>query len=167
MRGGVDEHQRVVADALSRCEADHERRSVDWVRRDRGVCDVLMLDGVDEHRHVVADALDRSEWSAKRSRSEREADHEQRSVDCVRGVCIVLTPDGVDKHRHVVADALGRSEWSAKRSRSEREADHERRSADMCKKCLLSVSLVNPKGKCWFRQESGGNAKAMCRVFRL
>jgi hypothetical protein len=68
MRGGVDEHQHVVADALNRsewsakrsrseCEADHERRSVDWVRRDRGVCDVLMLDGVDEHRHVVADAL--------------------------------------------------------------------------------------------------------------
>ena len=92
MRGGVDEHQHVVADALSRsewsakrsrseCEADHERRSVDWVRRDRGVCDVLMLDGVDEHRHVVADALDRSEWSAKRSRSECEADHERRSVD--------------------------------------------------------------------------------------
>ena len=51
---------------------------------------------------------------------------------------------GVDEHRRVVADALGRREWSAKRSRSEREADHERRSADMCKKCLLSVSLVNP-----------------------
>ncbi len=92
MCGGVDEHQHVVADALNRsewsakcsrgeCEADHKRRSVDWVRRDRGVCDVLMLDGVDEHRHVVADALDRSEWSAKRSRSEREADHERRSVD--------------------------------------------------------------------------------------
>ena len=100
MRGGADEHQHVVADALNRSEwSGHERRSVDWVRRDRGVCDVLMLDGVDEHRHVVADALDRSEWSAKRSRSEREA-------------------------------------------------DHERRSADMCKKCLLSVSLVNPAGRC-------------------
>ena len=92
MRSGVDEHQHVVADALSRnewfvkrsrseCEAYHERRSVDWVRRDRGVCDMLMLDGVDEHRHVVAEALDRSEWSAKRSRSEREVDHERRSAD--------------------------------------------------------------------------------------
>ena len=71
-RGGVDEHRHVVADALSRSEwsvkrsrseleADHERRSVDWVS-DRGVCDVLMLDGVDEHRHVVTDALDWSEW---------------------------------------------------------------------------------------------------------
>ena len=80
MRGGVDEHQHVVADALNRskwsaersrseCEADHGQRSVDWVRRDRGVCDVLMLDGVDEHRLVVADVLDRSEWSAKRSRT--------------------------------------------------------------------------------------------------
>ena len=37
--------------------------------------------GVDEHRRVVADALSRSEWSAKRSRSEREADHERRSVN--------------------------------------------------------------------------------------
>ena len=54
-------------------EADHERRSVDWVRRDRGVCDVLMLDGVDEYRHVVTDALDRErmvcEALAKRARS--------------------------------------------------------------------------------------------------
>ena len=37
--------------------------------------------GVDEHWHVVADALGRSEWYAKRSRSEREADHERKSVD--------------------------------------------------------------------------------------
>ena len=37
--------------------------------------------GVYEHRHVVAVVLNRSEWSAKRSRSEREADHERRSVD--------------------------------------------------------------------------------------
>ena len=90
-RSGVDDHWCIVADALDRSEwsakrsrrereAYHERRSVDWVRRDRGVCNVLMLDGVDEHRHVVTDALDRSEWSAKRSRSEREADHERRSV---------------------------------------------------------------------------------------
>ena len=42
-----------------------------------------------------------------------------------------------------------RSEWSAQRLRSEREADRERRSAGMCKTCLLSFSLVNPKGKCW------------------
>ena len=91
---------------------------MDWVRRDRGVCDVLMLDGVDEHRLVVADALDRSEWSAKRSRSEREA-------------------------------------------------GHERRSADMCKKCLLSVSLVNSTGKCLIRPESGCNSKVICHVFRL
>ena len=79
-RGGVDEHRHVVADAVNQSEwsakcsqseheANHERRSVDWVRRDRGVCDVLMLDGVDEHRHVVTDALDRSELSAKRLRS--------------------------------------------------------------------------------------------------
>ena len=34
--------------------------------------------GVYEHRHVVAVVLNRSEWSAKRSRSEREADHERR-----------------------------------------------------------------------------------------
>jgi len=54
---------------------------VDWLRRDIGVSDVLMLDGVDEHRHVVTDALHRSEWFAKRSRSEREADHERRSAD--------------------------------------------------------------------------------------
>ena len=40
-----------------------------------------MRGGVDEHRHVVADALNRSEWFAKRSRSEREADHERRSAD--------------------------------------------------------------------------------------
>ena len=38
----------------------------------------LMLDGVDEHQYVVADALNQSEWSAKRSRSECEADHERR-----------------------------------------------------------------------------------------
>ncbi len=129
-----------------------------------------MRGGVDEHQHVVADALNRSEWSAKRSRSEYEADHERRSVDWVRrdrGVCDVLMLDGVDEHRHVVADALDRSEWSAKRSRSEREADHERRSADMCKKCLLSVSLVNPTGKCWIRPKSGCNSKVICRVFRL
>ena len=62
-------------------ETDYERRSVDCVRSDRGVCVVLTPDGVDEYRHVVADALGRSEWSAKRSRSEREADHERRSVD--------------------------------------------------------------------------------------
>ena len=54
---------------------------MDWARGDRCVCDVLMLDGVDEHRRVVADALNRSEWSAKRSRSEREVNHERRSVD--------------------------------------------------------------------------------------
>ena len=34
--------------------------------------------GVFEHRLVVAVVLDRSEWSAKRSRSEREAYHERR-----------------------------------------------------------------------------------------
>ena len=54
---------------------------MDCVRRDRGVCDVLMLDGVDERRHVATDVLNRSECYAKRSRSEREADHERRSVD--------------------------------------------------------------------------------------
>ena len=91
-RGGVEEHCHIVSDALARSEwsvkrsrserkADHERRSVDWVRRDRGVCDVFMLDGVDEHRHVVTDVLDRSEWFAKRSRSERKADNERRSAD--------------------------------------------------------------------------------------
>ena len=37
--------------------------------------------GVYEHQLVVTVVLDRSEWSAKRSRSEREADHERRSVD--------------------------------------------------------------------------------------
>ena len=42
---------------------------------------MLTRGGVVEHRDVVADALGRSEWSAKRSRSEREADHERRSVD--------------------------------------------------------------------------------------
>ena len=42
-----------------------------------------MRDGVEEHRHVVPDVLGRSEWSAKRSRSECEADHERRSV----GLC--------------------------------------------------------------------------------
>ena len=79
-RGGVDEQRHVVADALDRGEwsvkrlqsegeAYHERRSVDWVRRGRGVCDVLLIDGVDEHRHVVTDALDRSEWSVKRTMS--------------------------------------------------------------------------------------------------
>ena len=89
--GGVDEHRHVVADALSRSEwfakrsrsereANYERRSVDWVRRDRGVCDVLMLDGVDEHRHVVTDALDRSEWYAKQTMS-------GGARICVRSVC--------------------------------------------------------------------------------
>ncbi len=53
----------------------------DSCSRNCTICDVLMLDGVDEHRHVVTDALDRSEWSAKRSRTEREADHERRSAD--------------------------------------------------------------------------------------
>ena len=113
-----------------------------------------MRGGVDEHQHVVADALSRSEWSAKRSRSECEVDHERRSVDWVRrdrGVCDVLMLDGVDEHRHVVADAL----------------DYERRSADMCKKCLLSVSLVNPTGKSWIRPESSCNSKVICHVFRL
>ena len=100
------------------CEADHERRSVDWVRRDRGVCDVLLLDGVDEHRHVLADALDRSEWYAKRLRSEREADHERRRVD-------------------------------------------------LSKRGYMSFSLENSKGKCWFRPESSGTAKAICCMFRL
>ncbi len=61
----------------------------------------------------------------------------------------MLMLDGVDEHRHVDTDALNRREWSAKRSRSEGEADHERRSVDMCKKCQVSFSLVNPKGKCW------------------
>ena len=42
---------------------------------------VLTRVGVDEHRDIITDALGRSEWSAKRSRSEREADHERRSVD--------------------------------------------------------------------------------------
>ena len=42
---------------------------------------MLGPDGVDEHRHVVFDVWGRSEWSAKRSRSECEADHERRSVD--------------------------------------------------------------------------------------
>ena len=42
---------------------------------------MLTPDGVDEHLRDVPDALGRSEWSAKRSRSEREADHERRSVD--------------------------------------------------------------------------------------
>ena len=37
--------------------------------------------GVYEHRLVATVVLDRSEWSAKRSRSEREADHGRRSVD--------------------------------------------------------------------------------------
>ena len=88
--------------------------------------------GVYEHRHVVAVVLNRSEWSAKRSRSEREADHERRSVGCVRsdrGVCVVLAHDAVEEHRHVVFGVWGRSEWSVKR-----ETDHERRSVDMCKK---------------------------------
>jgi hypothetical protein len=42
---------------------------------------VLTRVGVDEYRGVVTDALDRNEWSAKRSRSEREANHERRSVN--------------------------------------------------------------------------------------
>ena len=128
---------------------------------------MLAGSGVDEYRRIVADVQYRSEWSVKRSRSEREADHERRSVGCVRidrGVCVVLTHD---EHQHVVADALGRSEWFAKRSRSEREANHERRSADMCKKCQVSFSLVNSKGKCWIRTVSSGNSKVICCMFRL
>ena len=79
----------------------------------------------------------------------------------------MLVRNGVEEHRHVVAVALNRSEWSAKRSRSEREADHERRSADLSKRWYMSFSLVNPKGKCWFRPESGGTARVICCVFRL
>jgi hypothetical protein len=37
----------------------------------------------------------------------------------------------------------------------------------MCKKCQVSFSLVNPKGKCWIIPESSGNSQVMCRVFRL
>ena len=37
--------------------------------------------GVYDHQLVVTVVLDRSEWSAKRSRSEREADHERRSAN--------------------------------------------------------------------------------------
>ena len=42
-------------------------------------------------------AVGRSEWSAKRERSEREADHERRRVlwECV-------SDHGVDEHRVIV-----------------------------------------------------------------
>ena len=56
-------------------------KSSRWERSRLQAEAVLIRVGVDEHRHVVADALWRNEWSAKRSRSEREADHERRSVD--------------------------------------------------------------------------------------
>ena len=56
-------------------------KSSSWERYRLQAEAVLTHVGVDEHWHVVADALGRSEWYAKRSRSEREADHERRSVD--------------------------------------------------------------------------------------
>ena len=37
----------------------------------------------------------------------------------------------------------------------------------MCKKCQVSFSLVNPKGKCWIRPGSSGDSQVMCCVFRL
>ena len=55
-------------------------KSSRWERSRLQAYVALMRGGVDEHQHVVADALNRSEWSAKSSRSEREADHERRSV---------------------------------------------------------------------------------------
>ena len=64
---------------------------IKWVRsrsRASGECGMLAPDGVDEHLRAVPDTLGRSEWSAKRSRSEREADHERRSVDLYKsGMC--------------------------------------------------------------------------------